>query len=81
MMEQGLLVIICIISISSSQIIEAYHIGENLEKSVSSSDILNRYENGQCIYPGFCNINVDKCNIPKIPLSSITYDSFIENYM
>ena len=81
MMEQCLLVIICIISISSSQIIEAYHIGENLEKSVSSSDILNRYKNGECIYPGFCNINVDKCNIPKIPLSSITYDSFIKNYV
>ena len=65
----------------SSEVIEAYHIGANLDKHVSSSDILSKYANGHCKYPGICNIDTTKCNIDKIPLSSLTYDSFINNYV
>ena len=73
--------ILMIINPVSSEIVEAYHIGENLQKQVSSSDIFSRYENGDCKYPGICDIDINKCNIPKVPLSSLTYDTFIDNYV
>ena len=49
--------ILCIITlqcviITSSDIIEAYHIGANLEKNVTSANILDRYPDGHCMYPG-----------------------------
>ena len=76
-----LIIVVNFASLTLSQVIEAYQIGQNLEKPVSSSDILNRYDDGECIYPGFCNIDINKCNIPKIPLSSLTYDRFISDYV
>ena len=64
-----------------SDIIEAYHIGENLDKNVSSDDVLKRYDNGHCIYPGICDLDINQCNIPRISLSQLTYQQFIDNYV
>eukprot|EP01083_Nonionella_stella_P062142 161654_1 len=76
-----LLFVSYLLSLSSAKVIEAYHVGTNLEKNVSSSDIFKRYEDGHCMYPGVCDIPIHRCNIDRIPLSKLSKQQFIQDYV
>ena len=65
----------------SAEVIEAFEIGRNLNRNVSSNHILDRYENGECVFPGCCDIPINECNIDRVPLSTLSHDDFITNYV
>ncbi|ETO13971.1 hypothetical protein RFI_23396 [Reticulomyxa filosa] len=80
------LVLICIILTIISNgncvnVIEMHKAGKNLHKKVSSSKILSRDRDGDCYFPGFCNINISHCNIDRVPLKDLSYEEFVANYV
>eukprot|EP01084_Bolivina_argentea_P173296 300153_1 len=53
---------------------------ELLNRNVTSDQILEKDENGNCFIPPFCNLDISKCNIPRVNVNDLSYKQFHEEY-
>ena len=51
-----------------------------LHRNVTSDQIFETDENGNCFIPPFCNLNITKCNIRKIHLNDLSFKAFYDQY-
>jgi len=46
----------------------------------SSDKLFERDENGECAFPPFCNLDVERCNVDRIPLHDFNGKYFLKHY-
>lgn len=51
-----------------------------LTRNVSSNQIMDKDDDGNCYFPPFCHLNTSKCNIPRIDINDLSMDTFYKNY-